>query len=199
MSLVITMFLRLYLGSTGCLKYKSPVSYILQIREEMVLILIQRSKILHTDKLYYLFKVMSGFSHQFVPVIEYNKSGFHAVLAHKIHVKLHPGLVIARSTQYNMMTPPWMFPPLDIPFEYWIEHVTFRLLCVMFKAYSSVFYMFYMGFPGFATDCPCGIWCRGLTSPCGIWCRGLITCLVYVGPHFGFKSMNLNWVCKFDI
>ena len=32
--------------------------------------------------------------------------------------------------------------------------------------------------PGFATDCPCGVWYRGLT-----------TCLLYVGPLFG----NLIW------
>ena len=29
--------------------------------------------------------------------------------------------------------------------------------------------------PGFATDCPCGVWCRGLT-----------TCLLYVGPPLEF-------------
>ena len=34
--------------------------------------------------------------------------------------------------------------------------------------------IFYRGVPGFATDCPCGVWCRGLT-----------TCLLYVGPLFG--------------
>ena len=34
--------------------------------------------------------------------------------------------------------------------------------------------IFYRGVPGFATDCPCGVWCRGLT-----------TCLLYVGPFFG--------------
>ena len=30
-------------------------------------------------------------------------------------------------------TPPWMFLPLDIPSEYRPEHVTFGLLCVIFK------------------------------------------------------------------
>ena len=30
------------------------------------------------------------------------------------------------------------------------------------------------GVPGFATDCPCSVWCRGLT-----------TCPLYVGPLFG--------------
>ena len=33
-----------------------------------------------------------------------------------------------------------MFPPLDILFEYWIEHITFRLLCAMFIFSTSIFY-----------------------------------------------------------
>ena len=49
-------------------------------------------------------------------------------------------------------TPPWMFLPLDIPSEYRPEQ-----LIVL------------------ATDCPCGVWCRGLT-----------TCLLYVGPPLEF-------------
>ena len=35
---------------------------------------------------------------------------------------------------------------------------------------------------GFATDCPCGIWCHGLT-----------TCLLHVGPHFGNRLLNNSW------
>ena len=62
-------------------------------------------------------------------------------------------------------------PPLDILLEYWIEHVTFGLLCFMFTFLTRIFYR---GVPGFATDCPCGVWCRRLT-----------TCLLYVGPIFG--------------
>ena len=38
--------------------------------------------------------------------------------------------------------------------------------------------IFYKWVPGFATDYPCGVWCRGLT-----------TCLLYVGPPVG----NLVW------
>ena len=34
------------------------------------------------------------------------------------------------------------------------------------------------GVPDFAADCPCSVWCRGLTS-----------CILYVGPLFG----NLVW------
>ena len=69
-------------------------------------------------------------------------------------------------------TPPWMFLPLDIPSEYRPEHVTFGLLCVRFKFPSRIFCR---RVPGFATDCPCGVWCRGLT-----------TCLLYVGPPLEF-------------
>ena len=68
-----------------------------------------------------------------------------------------------------------MFPPLNIPFEYWIEHVTFGLLYVMFTFLTETFYM---GVPSFATDCPCGVWCHVLA-----------TCPLYVGPLFG----NLVW------
>ena len=69
-------------------------------------------------------------------------------------------------------TPPLMFLPLDIPSEYRPEHVTFGLLCVIFKFPSRIFCR---RVPGFATDCPCGVWCRGLT-----------TCLLYVGPPLEF-------------
>ena len=34
--------------------------------------------------------------------------------------------------------------------------------------------IFYRGVPGYATDCPCSVWCCGLT-----------TCPLYVGPLFG--------------
>ena len=71
-----------------------------------------------------------------------------------------------------------MFPSLDIPFEYWIEHVTFELLYVIFRFSTSIFYQ---GVLGFATDCPCGV-----------WCRGLITCFLYVGPRFGNLVRNDN-------
>ena len=43
---------------------------------------------------------------------------------------------------------------LDIPFDYWIEHVTFGLPYVMFRFSSR---MLYRGVPGFATDCPCDV------------------------------------------
>ena len=55
----------------------------------------------------------------------------------------------------------WMFPPLDIPSKYWIEHVTFGLFYAIFRVSIMIFCR---GIPGYAIDCPCGVWCRGLTT-----------------------------------
>ena len=68
------------------------------------------------------------------------------------------------------------------PIFNWTNH----LLTQLFSEYAknqviwSTFptKMFYGGVPDFATDCPCGVWCRVLT-----------TCLLYVGPRFE----NLVW------
>ena len=68
--------------------------------------------------------------------------------------------------------PPWMFLPLGILLECWIEHVSFGLIYVMFTFPTSIFYR---GVPGFATDCPCGVWCRGLN-------------------HFLVTIHNSNWI-----
>ena len=46
----------------------------------------------------------------------------------------------------------------------------FRLLFVMCRISTRIFYRIVVGF---ATDCPCGVWCRGLA-----------TCLLYVGQLF---------------
>ena len=53
---------------------------------------------------------------------------------------------------------------------------TFGLLCVMFRFFTRIFYR---GVPGFATDCPCSVWCCGLT-----------TYLLYGGPLFGSLVWN---------
>ena len=49
------------------------------------------------------------------------------------------------------------------------------LLYVVFRFSTRIIYR---GVPGFATVCPCGVWCRGLTA-----------CLLYVGPLFE----NIVW------
>ena len=71
-----------------------------------------------------------------------------------------------------------MFTPLDIPFEYWIEHVIFVRLYVMIGFSSRIFYR---EIPCFAidwTDCPCRVWC------------GLTTCLLFLGPLCGSQVWN---------
>ena len=65
---------------------------------------------------------------------------------------------------------PWMLLPLDISLQYWSEQVIFRLLYVMLTFPTRIFYR---GVADFATDCPCRVWCHGLTNyP------------LYVGPFF---------------
>ena len=48
------------------------------------------------------------------------------------------------------------------------------------SSYST--WIFCRGDKGFATDCPCDVWCRGLT-----------TCLLHVGPPFGNRFLNTIW------
>ena len=43
---------------------------------------------------------------------------------------------------------------------------TFALLCVMFRFFTRIFYR---GVPGFATDCPCSVWCHGLNHLPSVW------------------------------
>ena len=72
-----------------------------------------------------------------------------------------------------------MFLPLDISCEYWIALFIFGLLCVMSR---FAIREFFSRVPGSGTDCPCGVWCRGLTA--------------YVGPctsvHF-FRNLVWNF------
>ena len=89
---------------------------------------------------------------------------------------LHPE---PTSVEYNLpdtryfafcnLSPPRMFLPIG-PL-----YVTSR--------YSTM--IFYRGVSYFTTVCPCGVWCRGLT-----------TCLLYVGPLFGNRLLSNSW---FDI
>ena len=76
-------------------------------------------------------------------------------------------------------SPPRMFLSLDLLWEYRIQHGTNGPLYVT-SSYST--WIFRRGVSGFATDCPCGVWCRGLT-----------TCLLHVGPPFGNRILNNSW------
>ena len=113
----------------------------------------------------------------FIMIFHHDSCDYHwDFYGHPLRFELHFRLSVTKLFWFCKCTTSWMFPPLDILFEYWIEHVTFGLLCVMFTFPTRIFYR---GVPGFATDCPCGVWCSGLT-----------TCLLYVGPLFGKSSLK---------
>ena len=61
---------------------------------------------------------------------------------------------------------PGMFLSLDLILEYWIERLTIGLYYVRLISSTRISYR---AVPGFATDCPCGVWCRGLTT-LYCWC-----------------------------
>ena len=79
---------------------------------------------------------------------------------------------------YNT-SPPRMFLSLDLLWEYRIQHGANGPLYIT-SSYST--WIFCRGVSGFATDCPCGVWCRGLT-----------TCLLHVGPPLGNRILNNSW------
>ena len=79
---------------------------------------------------------------------------------------------------YNPSTPR-MFLSLDLLWEYRIQHDANGPLYIT-SSYST--WIFCRGVSGFATDCPCGVWCRGLT-----------TCLLHVGPPFGNRFLSNRW------
>ena len=74
------------------------------------------------------------------------------------------------------------FLSLDLHLKYWIEHVTIWHLYIKFILPTR---LFYSGIPGFATDRPCDVWCRGLTA-----------CLPYVGPCFGDLALDESWFLR---
>ena len=79
-------------------------------------------------------------------------------------------------------SPPRMFLSLDLLSEYRIQHGAIGPFYVT-SSYST--WIFCRGVSGFATDCPCDVWCRGWT-----------TCLLHVGPPFGNRFLNNSWaVC----
>ena len=109
---------------------------------------------------------------------------------HSVLAKLHP-ITFYRGVRgswtkchflylvfYNS-SPPRMFLSLDLLWEYRIQHGANGHLYVT-SSYST--WIFCRGVSGFATDCPCGVWCRGLT-----------TCLLHVGPPFGNRILNNSW------
>ena len=86
--------------------------------------------------------------------------------------KYHIGLKSMFTTSFYLLS-------LDLLWEYWIQHGANGPLYVT-SCYST--WIFCRGVSGFATDCPCDVWCRGLT-----------TCLLHVGPPFGNRILNNSW------
>ena len=76
-------------------------------------------------------------------------------------------------------SPPMMFLSLDLLSEYRIQHGTTGPLYVT-SSYST--WIFCRRVSGFATDCSCDVWCRGLT-----------TCLLRAGPLFGNRFLSTSW------
>ena len=76
-------------------------------------------------------------------------------------------------------SPPRMFRSLDLLSEYRIQHGAIGPLYVT-SSYST--WIFCRGVSGFATDCPCNVWCHGLTSS-----------LMHVGPPFVNRFLNTSW------
>ena len=75
--------------------------------------------------------------------------------------------------------PPRMCLSLDLRSEYRIQHGAIGPLYVT-SSYST--WIFCRGVSGLATDCPCDVGCRGLT-----------TCLLHVGPPYRNRVLNTNW------
>ena len=71
---------------------------------------------------------------------------------------------------------PSMFLPLDLLAEYRFNMVSSDP-CMSHLAIPT--WIFCREVSGFATDCPCGVWCHGLTR-----------CLLHVGPPFGNWLLN---------
>ena len=105
------------------------------------------------------------------------------------------------------MRPPWTFTPVDIPFEYWFENVTFRIICVMFRFSTR---MSYRGVPDFVTGCLCDflvLWNNHLLPVCwstfwkSIWndngfvslTQWRLTCSLFL-LHFTYNLMLHNMI-----
>ena len=90
-------------------------------------------------------------------------------------------------------SPPRMFLSLDLLSEYRIQHGAIGPLYVT-SSYST--WIFCRGVSGFATDCPCGVWCRGdiMDSISSFFCI-LTYAIIYVLIHhiiFWFYLYFLN-------
>ena len=104
--------------------------------------------------------------------------GLLVILLHRF-IDKDLSLIWCQSIIYHYPSPPRMFLALDLLSEYRIQHGAIGPLYVT-SSYST--WIFCRGVSGFATDCPCDVWCRGST-----------TCLLHVGPPFGNRFLNTSW------
>ena len=82
-------------------------------------------------------------------------------------------------------SPPRMFLSLELLSEYRIQHGAIGLIYVTSSYWT---WIFCRGVSGFATDCPCDVWCRGLT-----------TCLPACWSTFWKSIFKQQLGCGFDI
>ena len=107
---------------------------------------------------YYLYIIL--FHHYF----HHDNCDYHwNVYGHSLLFELHFRLSLPKWFWFSKCTSPWRFPPLDILLEYWIEHVTFGLLYVMFTFPTR---MFYRGVPCFANEWRLVPWIYHLPPVC---------------------------------
>ena len=59
--------------------------------------------------------------------------------------------------------------------------IVVRIPYLLYVTSNYSTWIFCRGVSGFATDCPCDVWCCGLT-----------TCLLHVGPPFGNQFLNTS-------
>ena len=119
-----------------------------------------------------------------------------------IHIKLPYVFFIMESmTQFDMHADIYIYITYIFASEKWNQNELIPQMCLQeesggwinikmasyhnmahYVTSSYLIWIFCRGVSGFATDCPCGVWCSGLT-----------TCLLHVGPPFGNGISNNSW------
>ena len=85
-------------------------------------------------------------------------------------------------TQHNPAASVFMKPNAPGPSFGISDRIQHGAIGPLYVTSSYSTWIFCRGVSGFATDCPCGVWCRELT-----------TCLLHVGPPFGNRLLNNSW------
>ena len=101
------------------------------------------------------------------------------IWCYKIHGVRFKQYFDTRYFAFSNRSPPKTFLPLDLFSEYQIGHGTIEPLYVTSRYSTSIIYR---KVSGFATDCPCGLCCRGSTI-----------CLLHVDSLSGNRMLNNSW------